>query len=257
MLLAFDLDKTIVTEEFELPGEIESAIRGARDAGHLVTVLTGRPKAAAEPFLTQLDVAGPYSVNHGALVMGVGDEVLKRRRLPATAVTQLLSRYHDDPSLEFSCIVDDVLYVRDPRDERWAWAHTLNRRVERFELERSGHADKIVFSANGASERLEREIRGRHPDFITYAWGDGYLEVTAPDADKGAALQLICRTLGVARNEVIAFGDGVNDVTMLRWAGHAVAVGPHAHPEVLAAAAEHIPGPEAHGVAAWLQRRFG
>ena len=56
-----------------------------------------------------------------------------------------------------------------------------------------------------------------------YPWEEGYLEVTGPGADKGTALQLIAQELGVAQKDVVAFGDGPNDVTMLRWAGYGVA----------------------------------
>jgi 5-amino-6-(5-phospho-D-ribitylamino)uracil phosphatase len=52
----------------------------------------------------------------------------------------------------------------------------------------------------------------------------------------------------------VAFGDGLNDVSMLRWAGRAVAVGPEAHPDVLAVADERIAAPEEGGVADWLER---
>jgi hydroxymethylpyrimidine pyrophosphatase-like HAD family hydrolase len=46
-----------------------------------------------------------------------------------------------------------------------------------------------------------------------------------PDASKGAALALVAARLGIAREEVVAFGDGHNDVPMIAWAGLGVAMG--------------------------------
>ncbi len=256
MLLAFDLDNTVVTRDHTLPVDIERAIFDVRDAGHYVTVLTGRPLASAHRFVKQLGVApGPYSVNHGALVFGLDGEILKRRRMSADRVRAILSPPLLPDDTPFACIVDDALFVNDPHDERWAWAHTANRRVELFDLDRIGEADKIVFGSNGTSEQLERSLLAERT-LTVYRWGDGYVEVTAEDADKGAALALIAETLGIKRGETVAFGDGTNDVTMLAWASHGVSVGPYAPPEVRAVAQEHIDGPEEAGVARWLRKNL-
>lgn len=257
MLLAFDLDNTVVTREHTIPDPIVGAIDAARTAGHLVTVLTGRPHAAAVRFVDQLGVApGPFSVNHGALVFGPDGSVIKRRRMSGDHVRTILSPPHLPAGVPYACIVDDALFVDDPDDIRWHWAHTSNRHVARFEHARVVEADKIVFGSNGESERILASLQGIVP-LTSYLWGDGYLELTAEDADKGAALALIADRLGVRREETVAFGDGTNDVSMLQWAGHGVAVGPDAAAEVIAASDERIDAPEEHGVAAWLERLLG
>lgn len=253
MLFAFDLDKTIVRNDYELPDPIRTAIHRVKDAGHLVTVLTGRPLVATTPFLELLGVEAFYSTNHGALVTGQGGEVLRRSRIDKRDATDILQAHLNRPELEFSCIVDDVLYVRDPEDERWSWAHTLNRKVHKFDAEAIDYADKIVFSADSIDPDLRKGIHANYPDFVTYAWDEGYLEVTGINADKGSALELIASELNVAREDIVAFGDGPNDVSMLKYAGHAVAVGPHAHTDVLAVADEHITSPENLGVMHWLE----
>ncbi len=256
MLLAFDLDKTIVRNDFVLPSAIAEALHKAREAGHHVTVLTGRPRMAMLDYLEQLGVVDFYSANHGALVVGKAGEVLRQQRIEKEHVGQLLGPYCDHPDIEFSCVVDDTLYVKNPEDERWSWAHTANRQLERYHPGLELHADKIVFSANGHTEGLRTLVSERHPTFIQYPWDDGYLEITGPEADKGSALKLLAELLGYKQQDVIAFGDGPNDVSMLRWAGYGVAVGPHAHPEVLAVADEHIASPEELGVARWLEEHL-
>ncbi|UCH25173.1 MAG: HAD family hydrolase [Trueperaceae bacterium] len=253
MLLAFDLDKTVVTQDGRLPPAIRQAIHKAREDGHLVTVLTGRPQVSAAPFIRELDLTGPYSVNHGVKVLDTGGNTLRHKRISAREVSRLLETYGRRADLEFSCMLEDTLFVKNPQDARWSWAHTLNRRLEKYNPKRELEADKIVFSANGGSTLLEREISEEHPEFITYLWDDGYLEITGPETDKGAALELIAETLGVPRQQTIAFGDGPNDITMLAWAGRSIAVGPDAHPEVRRVAHEHIPSPEEGGVASWLE----
>ena len=89
-----------------------------------------------------------------------------------------------------------------------------------------------------------------------YPWEEGYLEITGPNADKGSALELLAGKLGVVQKDIIAFGDGPNDTTMLAYAGRGIAVGPHAHPDTVAAADEHIASPEDLGVARWLEENL-
>lgn len=256
MLLAFDLDNTLVTVDHELPANVTTAVDAARRAGHLVTVLTGRAEFAARPFVSALGVEpGPFSVNHGATVFGADGVKARERRLAAEHVRSILSADFAPRGVPFSCVVDDALYVDDPEDPRWTWAHTQNRRVLPFDPRAAESAHKIVFGANGESAALERRLRRELP-VDTYLWGDGNLEVTARHADKGTALQLIAEMLGVPRAETVAFGDGLNDLTMLEWAGHGVSVGPYAPPAVRERAQDHVDGPESGGVVAWLQRHL-
>jgi 5-amino-6-(5-phospho-D-ribitylamino)uracil phosphatase len=253
MLLAFDLDRTVVTDAFILPDTIAAAIRAARRAGHHVTVLTGRTRVAAQDYLDQLEVDGPCSVNHGALVLGAGGATLRRVRLAPADVCGVIAPYLDGDGVEFSCAVDDTLYVKEPGDERWLWAHSRNRRVERFSIDFALQADKVVFAASAATSAVHDDLGRLMPHLTRYLWGDGFLEVIGPGADKGSALAYIAGTLGVPREEVVAFGDGLNDVTMVSWAGRGVAVGPHAHEDVLAVADERIASPEEGGVVSWLE----
>ena len=231
-LLAFDLDQTIVTSDHQLPVTIRDAIFRARDAGHVVAVLTGRPHATALPILEQLQVSSHYSVNHGALVYGQAEQVLRRVRLPWKDVLSVLDPELLVDGLEYSCVIDDTLYVRQPDDTRWSWAHTSNRRVDSFHFELNQDADKVVFSSDSdpfhpessellsLAEMLETEILSRFPHLVTYLWNNGYLEVTSHGSDKGTALALLASELGIEQSDTVAFGDGLNDLTMLEWAGY-------------------------------------
>ncbi len=267
-LLAFDLDQTIITDRHELPTPIRSAIRRARDAGHHVSVLTGRPLANTVPVLEQLDIDSWYSVNHGGMVFGKDGEVLRHQRLPWHDVTAVLETEFDN-ALEYSVVVGEKLYVRQPGDPRWGWAHTANRVVAEFTADLNSDVDKLVFSAGTAptsleddsllsvAEALEGVIAERFPHLVTYVWNNGYLEITTAESDKGSALRLLSAELGFRQEDTIAFGDGLNDRTMLEWAGRSIAVGPFAHARVLAVADEHIAPPEEGGVADWLERNLG
>ena len=255
MLLAFDLDNTVVTRGDEIPPRILRAVHAARAAGHHIAVLTGRPNASALPFVKQLGVSGPYAVNHGAEVIGADGETLSRSVIPAKEALTLIQTYGIGRGLEYAFMVDDDIYVNDPQNPRWGWAHTLNRNVLSFDPDAVGDADKVVFGADGEGPRMLKELNRDYPKLMTYYWPDGFFEITGEGADKGTALARICQELGVAQRDTVAFGDGVNDVTMMRWAGRSVAVG-ESHPDVLAASSEQVAEPEEGGVADWIEQNL-
>lgn len=256
MLLAFDLDNTIVTLGQELPRAIVESLQFARNQGHQLTVLTGRPLASCLHFLEALELSDCYSTNHGAHVIGKAGKVLRRHRLSPQEVHAVLSPFLHEAYVEYACIAEDTVYVRNPQDERWNWAQTQNRHVKPFEPGLELHAEKLVFSTRTLGREIKAHIEEKHAELLTYAWNTDYLEVTSANSDKGSALALLADELGYKAQEVIAFGDGPNDVSMLRWAGYSVAVGPHAHAEVLDVADEHIASPEELGVKSWLERNL-
>ena len=72
---------------------------------------------------------------------------------------------------------------------------------------------------------------------------------------KATTLALMCAERGIAAEEVLAFGDMPNDVTMLQWAGLSYAMA-NAHPLAQEAADRIAPGNDEDGVAAVLEELF-
>lgn len=256
MLLAFDLDKTIVTNDHQLPLEIANAILDAKAKGHKVSILTGRPTVATTPFLNILGVSEYFSTNHGVFVVGRVGEVLQHKLMETKQVNEIISPYFDHPDLEYACIVEDTLYVKTPSDDRWAWAHTINRHVKKFDFKHNLRADKIVFITNGYNPEFLEKISENNADYVRYLWDNAYLEITCQDADKGSALKLIAEEQGIKPEDIIAFGDGPNDLTMLEYAQTGIAVGPYATKELIEIADEHIESPEKLGVAKWIKENL-
>ena len=90
---------------------------------------------------------------------------------------------------------------------------------------------------------------------ITWSSSTSLLEVSAPGVTKASTLELLCDRLGVAAEDVVAFGDMPNDLPMLSWAGTSYAMA-DAHPTVTAAADHVAPGHDEDGVARVLASVF-
>jgi hydroxymethylpyrimidine pyrophosphatase-like HAD family hydrolase len=80
-----------------------------------------------------------------------------------------------------------------------------------------------------------------------------YVEVGGLEGTKSRALQFLCERWGIERDRVLAFGDADNDIDMLRFAGHGVAVGGMTG-EVREAADEVVPGVDEDGVARYVDK---
>ena len=79
-----------------------------------------------------------------------------------------------------------------------------------------------------------------------------YCEILHPEGGKDKALAWLCASLGIDQKETIAFGNGYNDVEMLKWVGLGVAIG-GAVPEVLQVADRVAPPIEEDGAAQVLE----
>ena len=98
-------------------------------------------------------------------------------------------------------------------------------------------AEKVIWAAEppliaALAPQMQRRYHGRLNVIVTDDW---FLEFSSPGATKAAGVGAIARAKGVEPEEVLAFGDGNNDVAMLEWAGLGVAMS-HARPAARAAA---------------------
>ncbi|OLF07591.1 HAD family hydrolase [Actinophytocola xinjiangensis] len=90
---------------------------------------------------------------------------------------------------------------------------------------------------------------------ITFSTNQGLIEIAPAGVTKASGLAEVCALLGVDRDRVVAFGDMPNDLPMLDWAGHGVAMA-NANAEVLAVADEVTATNGEDGVAQVLERWF-
>ena len=109
-----------------------------------------------------------------------------------------------------------------------------------------------VISPSHESAAIHRELVSMFGDALHLLDFPGVTVCVAPDANKGHAVSLLARELGIERHEVVAIGDSVNDAAMLAWAGVGVAVG-GADAYALEAADHELEVPGVPGVAAYLR----
>jgi hypothetical protein len=259
-LVATDLDGTLVRSDETVSDYSTRVLRKVREAGITVVGVTGRGARLIELCRRDLPEADFFVLAQGAYVVDWRDQVvprvLRREQIPGADLAQALNLLEREVG-PLSVLVEAL---DDPRAPLWGDSHVVWPYPEWIPYDRvqalGGPAYK-GFAHVGhltADELLEvaRRVIPRELATVTQA-GLGYVEITAPDVDKGTGLAVVAHELGIEPEEVLVFGDMPNDITMFEWAGWRRVAVANAHPSVLAIADEVTASNDADGVAAWLE----
>lgn len=227
LLIALDVDGTVLLEDESLSPGIVDAVAHARAAGHEITLATGRSWARTHGVLRVLGLDPAYVVcSNGAVTMKRvgGDEVAAEHRyerdhvevFDATEVLQLLRENLPDGRYLVELADGTQLCTQDLHD----WDLADARRVPFEELSASPACRVVVVSPEGTSfDFLDLASRiGLSEVSYSVGWS-AWLDIAPEGVDKSTALERVRRLVGVDPRDVIAAGDGRNDLGMLRWAG--------------------------------------
>ncbi|GGJ23140.1 Cof-type HAD-IIB family hydrolase [Deinococcus roseus] len=253
MLLAFDLDGTIVTRKFDLPAETRKAVDYARSKGHQVTVITGRTDRSSRPYLQTLNVESHFGSCQGSRVHGHGEEMLHQVYIGADEVLKTLKLLRQHRSAKFFMSSPTHLFLKDLEDPFFSWAHQEGHVVQQLQDLTPETVNKIVIYGKNLtklSEKVHAQVQGQF-----YPWDHTVLEVLPQGSSKGHALSLLAQHYGYGPEDVVAFGDGVNDISMFEWAGTGISVG-HAGEHLRSLGKEHVAEPEKLGVVEWIYKNL-
>lgn len=260
-MIVLDLDGTVINSQGRVSARTREAVQAVRGAGHLVLVATGRRLRSALPYLQQLGIEGPSSFLNGALTVDLSTwRTLNLEPLGETgaaAAADLMELGYAPLTNRHALKGPDILYTQMPQHVP-AW---LENEAGRGAL---GFVDDLLQAAAVSLKLVTivpedelsdlAEAFNGHARAMATPFGDGYgeLEVWRPDVSKATAVQRLAAQAGIDRRDVVAFGDNVNDVELLSWAGLGVALG-NAVPEALTAARLVTSTCDEDGVAATLE----
>lgn len=242
--IALDIDGTLTNDEKVVTARTRGALLAAQRSGVRLILSSGRPIQGLRALAAELDLpanGGLLVAFNGAHVVDARtDEVLFDQPMDPSALASLVGHMREFDVIPW-ITEDSRLYV-----ER-GMRHVITYRGEPLDiveyerkmcdlelhevddlLEVCGTPqDKLLCASE--PEYLQQHWRAMYGPFTDELSGmftaDFYFEFMAPGIDKGRALAGALPKLGIDASEVIAFGDGQNDVSMLRWAGTGVAMG--------------------------------
>jgi len=241
-LVALDIDGTTVNHEGELSDAVRAAVRAVADAGHHVTIATGRAIVGTLPVLDRLGLTAGYAVcANGAVTLRLdegleqGYEVLEAVTFDPGPALRVL-REHFPSALVAVEELGVGFKVTAPFPDGELDGTP---RIVPFEELMATPVTRVTLR-DPSSTSEEFLARAQHIGLhgVEYAVGwSAWLDINPEGVSKGAALEAIRRRMGVEPMHTVAVGDQRNDLEMLRWAARGVAMG-NAPDEVKAAADE-------------------
>ena len=262
-LIAFDLDGTLLDGKKNIPPENMAALKAAAEQGMHIVPATGRIYAGLPQPLKDLPFLRWCITVNGAYVYdALEDKAVYREDIPMELALRVID-YMEENHRFYDCYKDNWGYI-----DRRFYEHAVDFMPDKGILDLlvrlrtpvESLRDYIQSSGTGVQklqmyftdmEERTRQLRllpERFPELAVTSSVKNNIELNWAAANKGTALEALCRHLGVTMEETIAFGDGTNDLTMLRAAGLGVAMG-NAAPEVKAAAGMVTDDNEHSGVA--------
>jgi Cof subfamily protein (haloacid dehalogenase superfamily) len=263
-LIASDVDGTLLDDDEEISARTRNAVRAAVAAGAEFVLATGRPPRWVHPVVDALGFAPMAVCANGAVIYDPStDRIVSARTLSADMLAELAeiaTRVIPGAGLAVERVgrsAHDAAtpqFVSSPGYEH-AWLNPDNTEVSTEDL-LSAPAVKLLIRKAGARSSDMAAVLTKHIGLegdITYSTNNGLVEVVPLGISKATGVEEVARPLGITAEDVVAFGDMPNDVPLLRWAGHSVAMG-NAHPEAMAAANEVTAHNNDDGVARVLER---
>lgn len=248
-LIAMDMDGTLLDDDHAtIPPRNIAALRSARERGVKLALASGRTWSILRDAAEQLGGVDYAIVANGAGIRDVasGEHIYENVIPHPQAVALIRALEREDLPFEIYCQGQNYLKETDVDrlgdgllSPQFAKVY-LKRGVKLVPdlveaLEGRGMEKINLFKATPEQqERLATIARAVGPVEISRAL-ESNMEFNVEGASKGTALAALAQRLGLEPMEVMAFGDALNDLTMLRWAGWSFAMG-NAMPEARAAA---------------------
>jgi Cof subfamily protein (haloacid dehalogenase superfamily) len=231
-------------------------VLAARDAGLPFVIVTGRMYRSAKRYLDDLGLSGPIVCYQGAVVADAEGHFLRHVPIPLEpareAIAAIVAGGH-----HLNVYVDDELYVSEVTPEARAYADFQDLPIHPVGdvlawLDRPP-TKLVAVGERHVMDELEVELKERFDRrlYISKSLPE-FLELAAPGVTKAEGLAFAARLIGVDLSRIVAFGDGENDVELVRAVGYGVAVA-NAHERVLEAAEFVCPRDRDEGVAQVLE----
>lgn len=233
-IIALDLDGTLLNSNKELTQRNYDALAAAAAKGIRIVPTTGRFYNAMPQAIRDLPFVNYAITINGAQVQNVRTgEVLYRAEIPWEQAVEIMT-FLDTLPVVYDCFMDNAAWmtaalqekIDDYTDDIFYRKMVRELRAPVPELKAFitdlGHdVQKSQFFTMDASlrERMLRELPQRFPGIVTSSALKHNVEINQSHANKGEALLGLARSLGWGAENVMSFGDGLNDLTMIEAAG--------------------------------------
>ncbi|MDA0150326.1 Cof-type HAD-IIB family hydrolase [Vibrio sp. LaRot3] len=231
-IVASDLDGTLLAPNHQLNEFSKQTLKELNNKGFTFIFATGRHHVDVAGIREMVGIPAYMITSNGARVHDQKDQLMYSNNVPVELVQPVIDTIRQDPNVMIHMYRDDD-WLLDRDDEKMRTFHEDSgftyKRFEADDAPKEGVA-KIFFIHTEQDhdylvqyeELLNEKFAGQLNVSFSTPW---CLEVMAADVSKGDALKVVAESMGLALENCIAFGDGMNDVEMLQAAGKGLVMG--------------------------------
>jgi Cof subfamily protein (haloacid dehalogenase superfamily) len=229
-LVLADVDGTLVTPDKVLTDRAVEAVRKLGEAGILFAVTSGRPPRGMSMLIEPLNLTTPIAAFNGGLIVNRDMSVIEQRVLPEDLVKPV-SELFASFSLDTWVYQGADWYVPDPKGSHVA-RETATVKFEPKVMTSLDGLTSNIAKLVGVSDDLDAVARAstaahdKFGDHVTASRSQPYyLDVTHPDANKGAVARYLSQRYSIPEESIATIGDMPNDVLMFARSGLSIAMG--------------------------------
>jgi len=233
--MAFDLDGTLTDSEKRVTEKTKDAVTRAIKAGIFPILASGRTPVGIWPIAKALglDKNGGYilAYNGGEIIDAKTGEAVVKSSVPMELLPEIydffqdcFDRYH---TANYTFIGDELVADRPEGEQVQLEAKITGMAIRKVDSMKECigiEVPKCMVTGDPVLlEEIEKQAREQFSGRLTITRSDStFLEFLPLGADKAEALEHFIGSLGIKREELMAFGDGYNDLSMIRYAGMGV-----------------------------------
>ncbi|MGO2112660.1 MAG: HAD family hydrolase [Pseudoclavibacter sp.] len=229
LLVAIDIDGTILDHDGTIPDATHEQISRLRDAGHEVMLATGRSTADTLPIHRRLGLDSRFVVSaNGATILERNTSVSDPSATDAYVRRWVETFDPSDVLLRLRGGLSAARYAVESADGVFRYSGSFpdgsfeatGREVSFEDLLHEPVQRLVVVAPDQTTEEFTSAVEAIGLHHVSYSVGwTNWLDIAPNGVHKGTALERVRGELGIPRERVVAAGDGRNDIEMLQWAG--------------------------------------
>lgn len=232
-LIALDLDGTLLTDDKKISPTTKKVLKKAQEDGHIVMISTGRPFRSSESYYHELNLNTPivnfngafvhhpldksWGVYHTPLDIKIAKDVVdicyshQFHNIIAEVIDEVYFHYHDEKLLDVFSMGNPSITTGDLR-----------------EFLTDSPTSMLIHTEEEQLKTIRTHLSEIHAEFIDHrSWAAPWhvIEIVRHGLNKAVGIKRVSEYVNIPKERIIAFGDEDNDLEMIDYAGHGIAMG--------------------------------